>query len=153
MRDATPHNLHGPEPHGPRISKNIQFYYSRKTWCVMAVACKRCSYNCKRCSYYKLHCTQSKSNLGVLLPTQFKMWQHPSQGGRFTWNSKYRRCTFSVTISHSPITLVNLSSINLVSIFKCSSPPLNPVNVRRVDPSVKKKKINVLGKDVSGQFS
>jgi hypothetical protein len=38
-----------------------------------------------------------------------------------------RRRTFSVTISHSPITLANLSSISLVSIFRCSSPPHNPV--------------------------
>jgi len=29
----------------------------------------------------------------------------------------------------------NLSSTNLVSIFRCSSPPSNPVYVRRVDPS------------------
>jgi hypothetical protein len=37
--------------------------------------------------------------------------------------------------SHSPITLSNLSSLNLVSIFRCSSPPRNPVYARRVDPS------------------
>ncbi len=37
--------------------------------------------------------------------------------------------------SHSPITLSNLSSLNLVSIFRCSSPPHNPVYPRRVDPS------------------
>ena len=36
----------------------------------------------------------------------------------------------------SPITLANLSSINLVSIFRCSSPPRHPVYPRRVDPSV-----------------
>ncbi len=35
----------------------------------------------------------------------------------------------------SPITLANLSSISLVSIFRCSSPPHNPVYVRPVDPS------------------
>ena len=39
-------------------------------------------------------------------------------------------------ITHSPITLANLSSINLVSIFMCSSPPSNPVYARRVNPSV-----------------
>jgi hypothetical protein len=33
------------------------------------------------------------------------------------------------------ITLSNLSSINLVFIFRCSSPPKNPVYVRRVKPS------------------
>ncbi len=31
--------------------------------------------------------------------------------------------------SHSPITLQNISFINLVSIFRCSSPPCNPVYV------------------------
>ena len=34
------------------------------------------------------------------------------------------------------MTLGNLSSINLVSIFRCSSSPRNPVYVRLVDPSV-----------------
>jgi hypothetical protein len=48
---------------------------------------------------------------------------------------KYRRNTFRVTISHSPITRGNLSSVNLVSIFRCSSPPRNPVYPRRVDSS------------------
>ncbi len=38
--------------------------------------------------------------------------------------------------SHSPITQSKLSTINLVSIFRCSSSPRNPVHVRRVDPSV-----------------
>ena len=42
-------------------------------------------------------------------------------------------CHFFIT--HSPITLANLSSINLVSIFRCSSPPRNLVYGRRVDPS------------------
>ncbi len=37
---------------------------------------------------------------------------------------------------HSPITLTNLSFLNLVSIFRCSSPPLNIVHTRRVDFSV-----------------
>jgi hypothetical protein len=37
--------------------------------------------------------------------------------------------------THSPITLANLSSISLVSIFRCSSPPINPVYTRLVDPS------------------
>jgi len=35
----------------------------------------------------------------------------------------------------SPITLANISSIKLVSIFRCFSPPTNPVYVRCVDPS------------------
>ncbi len=34
---------------------------------------------------------------------------------------------------HIPITLVNISAINLVSIFRCSSSPSNPVYPRRVD--------------------
>jgi hypothetical protein len=37
--------------------------------------------------------------------------------------------------TYSPITLTNISSINLVSIFRCSSPPRNTVYSRRVDPS------------------
>ena len=73
---------------------------------------------------------------GVLLDPHVKMRKHPYQSGSFTYNSKYRRRTFSVTISHSPITLANLSPINLVSIFRCPSPPRNPVYTRRVDPSV-----------------
>jgi len=32
-------------------------------------------------------------------------------------------------ITHSPITLGNLSSINLVSILRCSSPPINPSGI------------------------
>jgi hypothetical protein len=36
--------------------------------------------------------------------------------------------------TYSPITLANILSINLVSIFRCSSPPSNPVYVSRVDP-------------------
>jgi hypothetical protein len=48
---------------------------------------------------------------------------------------EYRRRTYIVTITHSPITLANLSSINLVFKFRCSSSPSNPVYVRRVDPS------------------
>ena len=36
---------------------------------------------------------------------------------------------------HSPITLSNFSSINLVFIFRCSSSPIHPVFVRRVDSS------------------
>ncbi len=44
--------------------------------------------------------------------------------------------TSSLVITHSPITLANLSSVNLVSIFRCSSSPHNPVYVRRVVQSV-----------------
>jgi hypothetical protein len=42
--------------------------------------------------------------------------------------------TYHFKVTHSSITLANLSSINLVSMFRCSSPPCNPVYVRRVDP-------------------
>jgi hypothetical protein len=43
----------------------------------------------------------------------------------------------SLQISHTPFTLSNLSSLNLVSLFRCSSPVCHPVYVypRRVDPS------------------
>ena len=37
--------------------------------------------------------------------------------------------------SHTHPSLSNLSPLNLVSIFRCSSPPRNPVYARRVDPS------------------
>jgi hypothetical protein len=40
-----------------------------------------------------------------------------------------------VSRSHTHPSLTNISSINLVSIFSCSSSPRNPVYVRRVDPS------------------
>ncbi len=41
--------------------------------------------------------------------------------------------TYHFKNTYSPITLGNISSINLVSIFRCSSSPSNPVYVRRVD--------------------
>jgi hypothetical protein len=37
---------------------------------------------------------------------------------------------------HSPITFSNLSPLNIVSIFRCPSPPRNLVYVSRADPSV-----------------
>ncbi len=40
-----------------------------------------------------------------------------------------------ISKSHSPITLANLSSINLVSIFRYSSSSRNPVYARNVDSS------------------
>ncbi len=39
-------------------------------------------------------------------------------------------------ITYSPITFSNLSPFNLVSIFRCSSPPHNPVYERHVDSPV-----------------
>ena len=38
--------------------------------------------------------------------------------------------------THPEVTLSNLSPLNLVSIFRCSSPPFNPVYVRRVNSLV-----------------
>ena len=58
------------------------------------------------------------------------------QGCSATDYFKYRRRTCSVTITHSPITLANLESINLVFIFRCSSSTTNPVYVRRVNSLV-----------------
>jgi hypothetical protein len=40
-----------------------------------------------------------------------------------------------VIYTYSPIALANISSINLVFIFRCSSSPRNPVYVRRIDSS------------------
>jgi hypothetical protein len=74
---------------------------------------------------------------GVLLTAQVKGRQHPRQGCSSTDCLEYRRRTYRFYITHSPFTLANLSSprLNLVSIFRFSSPPHNPVYVRRVDPS------------------
>jgi hypothetical protein len=43
--------------------------------------------------------------------------------------------TVSQSHTHLPITIANFSFINLVSIFRCSSPPINPVYPTCVDPS------------------
>ena len=54
----------------------------------------------------------------------------------------YRRAAFSSHLKAKVGNILaktaafgNFSSINLVSIFRCSSPPRNPVYARRVDPS------------------
>jgi hypothetical protein len=74
--------------------------------------------------------------LGVSPSTSDKFhYRHAAFFSQLKSKFECRRHTFTVTISHSPITLRNLSSINLVSIFRCSSPPRNPVYTRRVDPS------------------
>ncbi len=57
------------------------------------------------------------------------------KGHNTTYYFEYKRCTFSFTITHSPITLANFSSINLVFIFRCSSSPINPMYARREDSS------------------
>ena len=41
--------------------------------------------------------------------------------------TKYRWCAYHIKNAHSPISLANISSINLVSIFRCSSAPFNLV--------------------------
>ena len=68
--------------------------------------------------------SQLKSNVGNILTKSVTLWVTPNIHGT-PIDSK----------SHSPITLGNHSSINLVSIFRCSSPPHNLVYGRRVDPS------------------
>jgi hypothetical protein len=52
--------------------------------------------------------------------------QHPRQDCSTTDCLEYRRHTYSFYITHSPFTLSKLSSLNLVSIFRCSSPSHNP---------------------------
>ncbi len=81
-------------------------------------------------SLYRLVFTLSFHNENRSEVWEYSCWDYDT-----TDYFKYRRCTCVVKITHSHITLVNLSSINLVSIFRCSSPPHNPVYVRRVDPS------------------
>jgi hypothetical protein len=50
------------------------------------------------------------------------------------WTSTEYLWGCDVKVTHSSITLGNLSFINFVSIFKCSSPSRNPGYVSRVDP-------------------
>ncbi len=59
-------------------------------------------------------------------------WPVPLPPRRVLW---YWWGTYHFKNTYSPITLANISSINLVSIFKCSSSLINPVYVRRVDSS------------------
>ena len=47
-------------------------------------------------------------------------------------------------MAHSPITLGNISTLNIVSIFRYSSPPRNPVYTRRV--RINKIGINKIGR-------
>ena len=74
---------------------------------------------------------------------EIKDWQYSSEGCGTTDYFEYRRRTCGVKITHSPITLANISFINLVSIFRCSSHPHNPVYERRVDPSTLRLYVNV----------
>ena len=43
---------------------------------------------------------------------------------------------FMFVISYSPLTLSNISSLNLGSNFRCTRPPCNSVFPRRLDPSI-----------------
>ncbi len=58
---------------------------------------------------------------------------YPRQGCSFTYYNQYWWGAYHFKNTYSPITLENISSINLVFIFRCSSPPSNPVYGRRVD--------------------
>ncbi len=72
------------------------------------------------------------------------MWCSPHNSS-LKWETPSPRCVnlnidgtpivTGFTITHSPLTLANFSSINIVYIFRCSSLPRNSVYVRRVDPS------------------
>jgi hypothetical protein len=68
------------------------------------------------------------------------LFSHLSQVGHLLTKDATLRINLNIDgtpisfhITHSPFTLSNLSSLNLVFIFSCSSPPRNPVSVRRVD--------------------
>jgi hypothetical protein len=69
---------------------------------------------------------------GVLDHPESKSRQYPHQGFSFTYYTQYWWDTYHFKNTFSPITLANISSINLVSIFRCSSSPSKPVYVRRV---------------------
>ncbi len=56
--------------------------------------------------------------------------------GCFTHYAFFRRGVCSFTNTHSPITLANFSSINIIFIFRCYSSPWNPVYERYVNSSV-----------------
>ncbi len=68
--------------------------------------------------------SQLKSKVGSILTKAAALWITLNIDG-----------THIASKSHSPITLTSLSSINLVSIVRCSSPPRNLVYGRRVAPS------------------
>ena len=72
---------------------------------------------------------------GVLKFIENESRQHPHQVCIFTCQLKYWWVTYHFKNSHSPITLASISSINVVSIFRCSSSKGNPVHARRVDSS------------------
>jgi hypothetical protein len=55
---------------------------------------------------------------GVLCSTKSESRQHPRQGSSFTYQLKYWWDTYHFKNTYSPITLGNISSINVVSIFR-----------------------------------
>ncbi len=65
-----------------------------------------------------------------------KMWTVTRKGYCFTCYPQFRWRTCRISFSHSPITFGNISVINLVSIFRCSSSKTNSVYVRRVNSLV-----------------
>ncbi len=75
-----------------------------------------CTSRGRNCSKFPSVCWSMMTNADVwYIVCECDGWVH-------TWVSMY-----------SPITLANISSINLVSIFRCSSSPRNPVYERSVD--------------------
>jgi hypothetical protein len=82
----------------------------------------------------KSNFTQKKIHF-VFSAAKIKSRQHPRQGCSFTYQLKYWWGAYHFKNIYSPITLANISSINLVSIFRCSSSPSNPVCPSRVDSS------------------
>ena len=71
--------------------------------------------------------SQLKSKVGNILAKAAAL--------RITLNIDGAPVASRLQITHSPITLANLSFINLVYVFRCYSSPSHPVYARRVDPS------------------
>jgi hypothetical protein len=64
---------------------------------------------------------------GVLGLPENKSKQHPRNGWSFTCQFECWWGTYHFKNTHSPITLADISFINLVYIFRFSSSPINPV--------------------------
>ena len=86
-----------------------------------------------------------QSNLGAtcfhfrhaaVLNQQVKMWTATRKGCFFTCYPQFGCRTYRISFSHSPITFTNISVINLVSIFRCSSFKTNSVYTRHVNSLV-----------------
>jgi hypothetical protein len=72
---------------------------------------------------------------GFCFSAQKQGWPGSRQGCSFTYQLKYWWVSYNFTNTYSPITLANISSIKLVSIFRCCFSPSNPVYARRLDSS------------------